>query len=194
MNRIYLDNAATTAPHPEVIEIIHQALIDYSGNPSSIHDDGRKSKFLIEESREEIASLLGKEPAEIIFTSGATESINTALKSIFFYKLPSKVQFRSSRVEHHATLHSLDYLKTKGAELIFEKVNSTGEVVSISDKPVDLNSFMAVNNELGSVLDSGLVSALKQNNQKLHLDAVQALGKIDLTVYLKADFLSFTSS
>ncbi len=192
MNRIYLDHAATTPIHPLVIETMTNAMKSFPGNPSSIHDDGRKAKFVIEESREKVASLLGKEPSEIIFTSSATESINTVIKGLLLSKYPEKVSYRSSKVEHHATLHSLQYATTKNAEIEWIKVNKFGDVSEGGNNHVDLNSFMIVNNELGSVLLTEMVQSIKLNRQLLHLDGVQALGKIALNPYLEADFISFS--
>jgi len=192
MNRIYLDHAATTPMHPLVIETMTNAMKSFPGNPSSIHDDGRNAKFAIEESREKVASLLGKEPSEIIFTSSATESINTVIKGFHFSKYPDKVLYRSSKVEHHATLHSLQYSEKKNAKIDWVKVNQFGEISDIENTFVDLNSFMIVNNELGTILNPEIAEKVKLNKQLLHLDGVQALGKIALKPYLEADFISFS--
>ena len=192
MNRIYLDHAATTPVHPKVQEVINQTINSFPGNPSSIHDDGRKVKFLIEESREKIAALLGREPAEIVFTSSATESINSVLKSFFFKQLPQSATFRSSTVEHHATLHTLNYLQKKGSQVVYEPVNRFGEVSEISQVKSELNSFMIVNNEMGSILPESVFQELSNRNEILHLDGVQALGKIELLGFERADFISFS--
>lgn len=192
MNRIYLDHAATTPIHPKVQEVINRTIHNFPGNPSSIHDDGRKVKFLIEESREKIAALLGREPAEIVFTSSATESINTALKGYFFSQLPKTVTYRSSKVEHHATLHTLNYLQEKGSQIVFEPVSQFGEISKISEASVGLNSFMIVNNEIGTILPQGIFAQLLDRHELIHLDGVQALGKIDLLGFETADFISFS--
>ncbi len=192
MKRLFLDFASTTPLHPEVEAVMLDTFRNYPGNPSSIHEDGRRARFLIEESREKIASLLHKEPSEIIFTSSATESINTVLKSWFMRNLPGTSRFLTSPAEHHATLHTLKYLKEKGASVQVIQPDSDG-IVSVF--PVDsdtLVSLMAVNNELGSLLPSETVSTAQKAGALVHIDAVQALGKIRLDPFLSADFLSFS--
>lgn len=192
MNRIYLDHAATTPVHPKVTEAIVHVLNDCYGNPSSIHHDGRKAKVIIEEAREKIAHLLGREPAEVVFTSSATESINTVLKGLFFKNYPNQSVFRSTSVEHHATLHTLQYLENKNCDVVYEPVNTFGELANISNNNVDLNSFMLVNNETGAVLSKDIFEKLLGRKEKIHIDAVQALGKVPFNEFHQADYLSFS--
>lgn len=192
MNRLFLDFASTTPVHPEVISVIESALKNLPGNPSSIHDDGRKARFAVEDARERVASLLGKQPSEIVFTASATESINTVLKSWFFHHLPAKSTYYSSPAEHHATLLTLEYLESKGAEFHQIQPDRSGIVHPFLPEKGSLVSLMAVNNELGSILPSETIQSVLDSGASLHIDAVQALGKIDLSTFMDADYLSFS--
>lgn len=192
-SRLFLDFASTTPIHPLVLETMNEVLNDSPGNPSSVHNEGRKAKFIIEETREKVAQLLSLEPAEIIFTSGATESINTVLKSFFFQKFPEKANFFSSEVEHHATLHSLVFLKSKGANITYLPVDNLGDLLPFPHiHPNVFYSLLAVNNELGTILSPQIISDVKKANSYIHIDGVQALGKIDIQPYLNANYLSFS--
>src|SRR5262245_52681481 len=117
MRRIYFDNNATTPLFPEVREGMKKVEEASFGNPSSVHWAGREGRAWINRSREQIASLLAVEETEILFTSGGTESINTALCGIFERREKDRFQILSSPAEHHATLKTLEYLKERGAEV-----------------------------------------------------------------------------
>ena len=127
MDRIYFDNAATTPLLPEVIEVISEAMGTYYGNPSSIHNEGRTSRSMIELARKSIAEQIGASIGEIFFTSGGTESNNTALKCAV-RDLGVK-RIISSPLEHHCVLHSLDALEKEGKiERVNVKIDDAGRL------------------------------------------------------------------
>ena len=130
MERIYLDNAATTALDPAVLEAMMPFLTNRFGNPSSIYSYGRESRMGIENARKSVAKLLHAHPAEIFFTSGGTESSNTAITAAV-RDLGCK-HIISSKIEHHATLHTIEYLHQKGEALL-------SYVQILDDGHIDLN-------------------------------------------------------
>ena len=194
---IYFDNAATSPLRKEVIESINEVLLETYGNPSSNHSFGRKAKTLIENSRKIISSLLNASPQEIIFTSGGTESDNMLLRSaVEDLKVKTII---STKIEHHAILHSLDYLEKKNVSIVYLPVDKNGEfkyhdlenALSFDDSK-KLVSLMHVNNEIGNMIDLEYISKIcKSRGALLHTDAVQSIGhfKIDLTK-IEVDFLS----
>ncbi len=194
---IYFDNAATSPLRKEVIESINEVLVDTYGNPSSNHSFGRKAKTLIENSRKIISSILNVSPQEIIFTSGGTESDNMLLRSAV-EDLNIKTII-STKIEHHAILHALDYLQKKNISIVYLPLDRNGEFkyqdlerALISDDSKKLVSLMHVNNEIGNMIDLEYLSKIcKSNGALLHTDAVQSIGhfKIDLNK-IKVDFLS----
>lgn len=194
---IYFDNAATSPLRKEVIESINEVLLETYGNPSSNHSFGRKAKNIIENSRKIIASELNASPKEIIFTSGGTESDNMLLRSAV-EDLDVKTII-STKIEHHAILHALDYLEKKNISIVYLPVDKNGEfkyqdlenALSFDDSK-KLVSLMHVNNEIGNMIDLEYVSKICQSKGALlHTDAVQSIGhfKIDLTK-IRVDFLS----
>ena len=194
---IYFDNAATSPLRKEVIESINEVLLETYGNPSSNHSFGRKAKTLIENSRKIISSLLNASPQEIIFTSGGTESDNMLLRSaVEDLKVKTII---STKIEHHAILHSLDYLEKKNVSIVYLPIDKNGEfkyhdlenALSFDDSK-KLVSLMHVNNEIGNMIDLEYISKIcKSRGALLHTDAVQSIGhfKIDLTK-IEVDFLS----
>jgi cysteine desulfurase len=194
---IYFDNAATSPLRKEVIESINEVLLETYGNPSSNHSFGRKAKNLIENSRKTISSVLNVSPQEIIFTSGGTESDNMLLRSaVEDLNIETII---STKIEHHAILHALDYLEKKNISVVYLPVDKNGEfkyqdlekALSIDDSK-KLVSLMHVNNEIGNMIDLEYVSKICQSGGALlHTDAVQSIGhyKIDLSK-IKVDFLS----
>ena len=197
MMPIYFDNAATSPLRKEVIDSINEVLLETYGNPSSNHSFGRKAKTLIENSRKIIASELNASPQEIIFTSGGTESDNMLLRSAV-EDLDVKTII-STKIEHHAILHALDYLEKKNISIVYLPVDKNGEfkykdlenALSLDDSK-KLVSLMHVNNEIGNMIDLEYVSKMCQSSEVLlHTDAVQSIGhyKIDLTK-TRVDFLS----
>ncbi|MEQ8703998.1 MAG: cysteine desulfurase family protein [Phaeodactylibacter sp.] len=189
MGRIYFDNAATTPLLPEVAEVMTKAMSTYFGNPSSIHNEGRTARSVIEEARRTIAGQLGASIGEIFFTSGGSESNNMALKCAV--RDLGVTRIISSPLEHHCVLHSIDALeKQEGIERAEVKVDEAGRVdmdhlkalLSGSNEKT-LVSLMYANNEIGTMIDFGAVASLCQEYGALfHSDTVQAIGYYPIDV------------
>jgi cysteine desulfurase len=183
MQRIYFDNAATTSLDPEVLEIMMPYLTEKFGNPSSIYSYGRESRMAIETGRKSVAKILNAHPAEIFFTSGGTESSNTAINAAI--KDLGCKHIITSPLEHHATLHCTDYLHSKDEiKLSHVKVLPNGHIdmedleklVSESEEKC-LVTLMHANNEIGNILDINAVGNLcKKYNAIFHSDTVQTVG------------------
>jgi cysteine desulfurase len=158
MPKIYLDNAATTRLDEEVLQAMLPLMIENFGNPSSIHSHGRQVRSAIEKARKTVASLINASPSEIFFTSGGTEADNTAITcSIDTYGLKHAI---TSPTEHHAVLHTLEYLAKQGkVELSFVNLDERGHADLVhleellSTKPRTLVSLMHGNNEIGNLID-----------------------------------------
>lgn len=183
MKKVYLDNASTTPIRPEVVqEMTHQLLENY-GNPSSSHTFGRNAKNAIELARKSIAQQLGCLAQEIIFTSCATEANNLILLSCIRDLKVERVI--SSKIEHHAVLHTLEVLQKYYAfDIDYVTITDKGMVdledleTLLTQNKKTLVSLMHVNNETGAILNLEKVSALCQNNNALfHTDTVQSIGK-----------------
>ncbi|MGA6983177.1 MAG: cysteine desulfurase family protein [Candidatus Sulfotelmatobacter sp.] len=182
--RIYLDNNATTPVLPEVFEAVRPWFSGRFGNASSIHQHGQESRAAVERARSSVARLLGCREQEIIFTSGGTESDNLAIAGLCM----AGDHVVTSRIEHHAVLHSCKHLEDRGAEVTFISVDSRGLVdpgdVHRALKPnTKLISIMLANNETGVVQPVEEIGKLASENGVLfHVDAVQAAGKIPIDV------------
>ena len=198
---IYLDNAASTAVHPEVVkEMLPYFDVQY-GNPSSIHQFGRKAKNAIQKARKQVAALIGAEPDEILFTSGGTESNNTIFYGIKFQGgkfEPSHII--TSSIEHDAVLEPVREFEKNGVQVTYLPVDEHGLVnpdditKSISEQTV-MVSIMFANNEVGTIQPIQEISKICNKYQiPLHTDAVQAVGKIPINVKdLGVDALSISS-
>ena len=196
MKKVYLDNAATTAIHPEVISVMMDVLQNDFGNPSSTHSFGRSAKTLLESARKSIAKLLNAQASEIIFTSSATEATNWILTSVV--KDLGIKRIITTKIEHHATLHTVEHLaKEFGIQVEYIAILPNGNInyqdlaaKLPSDIPT-LVSLIHVNNEIGTILDIKRVSDLCQyTNALFHCDTVQSIGKTNLDVQeLGIDFL-----
>jgi cysteine desulfurase len=196
MKKVYLDNAATTAIHPEVISVMLEVLQNDFGNPSSTHSFGRSAKTLLESARKSIAKLLNAQASEIIFTSSATEATNWILTSVV--KDLGIQRIITTKIEHHATLHTVEHLaKLFGIQVEYIAILPNGNIdyqdlaaKLPSDIPT-LVSLIHVNNEIGTILDIKRVSDLCQYaNALFHCDTVQSIGKTNLDVQdLGIDFL-----
>ena len=182
-SKIYFDNAATTALAPEVLETMTQVLKDNFGNPSSQHSFGRASKSILETTRKKIAEYLGVSASEIIFTSGGTEADNTAL--IGAVESLGVKHIISSKIEHHAVLHTLEYLQQKkGVRVSYIALDNKGyvdyqnlEELLKNSTEKTLVSLMHANNEIGTLLDLEKVGNLcEKYNALFHSDTVQTLG------------------
>jgi cysteine desulfurase len=182
-DRIYFDNAATTILDAEVLSTMMPYLTSSYGNPSSIYSYGRESRLAIENARKTVAKILNAHPAEIFFTSGGTESSNTAITASV-RDLGCK-HIITSPIEHHATLHTVEYLhKNKEAALSYVKVLHDGHIDLIDlesllakSKEKCFVSLMHGNNETGNMLDLQLAGTIcKKYNAVFHSDTVQTVG------------------
>ncbi len=195
---IYLDNAASTKIHDAVLEDMMPYLKEQYGNPSSIHRYGRFAHKAIEKARKQIAYLINADPSEILFTSGGTESNNTALYGIAKKNPGSRII--TSSIEHDAILEPCKKLEKEGFDIIYLPVNNYGLVDPLIlkenlTKNTSLVSIMFGNNEVGTVEPiSDFVKICNEQNIPFHTDAVQATGKIRIDVKeLGIDLLSISS-
>lgn len=187
MQNIYFDNAATTPLDQEVITTITTAMTENYGNPSSSHSFGRKAKAMVEESRKSIAKILNCSATEIVFTAGGSEADNLILNNAVVNLKVTRII--SSRIEHHAVLHTLDALKKiHNIQIDFVALNSKGEVdyehlneLLQNSTQKSLVSLMLVNNEIGNILDIEEVIEICKNNKALfHSDTVQGLAHLEM--------------
>lgn len=197
MNRIYLDNAATTPLDKEVIAEMVQVMDNCYGNPSSIHAQGREVRTLIEKARKTVAGLLNATPAEIFFTSGGTEADNTAIRcGIAAYNIKHAI---TSKIEHHAVEHTLNMLLKQGVidKLSFVNIDEKGNVdynhleELLKNNERSFVSLMHANNELGTLTDLERVGDLCETYDAIyHCDTVQTMGHYVHDVRkLKAHFI-----
>ncbi|MCR4688561.1 MAG: cysteine desulfurase [Saccharofermentans sp.] len=200
---IYFDNSATTFPSDRVRSVITEYLNDeVSGNPGSLHTLGVKADKLYNECRANIAKLLGASSDEILFTSCATESANTAIRGYVSRNKRSGNKIISTKTEHKATLECLEYLKAQGCEIVYLPVDGRGKPdLSVLEEELSggdtaLLCFTMVNNETGAVLPLSEIVELRNRvsrNTKIYLDAVQALGKIGIDLHKTGvDMCSFS--
>ena len=195
---IYLDNAASTQIHDDVLESMLPYLKEQYGNPSSIHRYGRLSRKAVEKARKQIASLINAEPSEIFITSGGTESNNTALQGIATKH--SSGQIITSSIEHDAILEPCKKLSQEGFDVIYLPVNNFG-TINLSDLKNSLSektrivSIMFGNNEVGTIQPIAEITKICHEYDVLfHTDAVQAVGKVPINVReLGVDLLSISS-
>ncbi|HYE56459.1 MAG TPA: cysteine desulfurase family protein, partial [Chitinophagaceae bacterium] len=183
MSRIYFDNAATTPLDPEVLEAMMPYLTEKFGNPSSIYSYGRESRLAIESARKSVARILNAHPAEIFFTSGGTESSNTAIAASV--RDLGCTHIITSPLEHHATLHTVEHLhKTGEVALSYVRVLPNGHIdledlQQILDHCEDkcLVTLLHANNEIGNILDLHAVGNIcKKHGAVFHADTVQTVG------------------
>ena len=198
---IYLDNAASTAVHPEVVKAMLPYFDVQYGNPSSIHQFGRKAKNAIEKARKQVATLIGAEPNEILFTSGGTESNNTILDGVLKSSgEPDPEHIITSSIEHEAVLQPCKEFENVGIKITYLPVDEHG-IVNPDDITNSINeqtvmvSIMFANNEVGTIQPIKEISEICKKYQiPLHTDAVQAVGKIPINVKdLGVDALSISS-
>ena len=185
---IYLDNAATTKTAPEVLEAMLPYFTEYYGNASSIYKLGSESKKATIEARETIAQTLGAEPNEIYFTGGGSESDNWALKATFEAYQSKGKHIITSKIEHHAILHTCQYLESRGAEVTYLDVDEDGvvdlEQLKRSIRPdTILISIMYANNEIGTIQPIKEIGEIAAEHGILfHTDEVQAYGQVPINV------------
>ena len=194
---IYMDNAATTQVYPEVFEAMKPYFTEFYGNPSSIYSFAGNSKKAVEDSRKTIADFLGAKTEEIYFTGGGSESDNWALKATADAYGNKGKHIITSKIEHHAILHTCEYLEKKGFEVTYLDVDENGFV-----NPVDVEkairpdtiliSIMTANNEIGTIEPIAEIGKIaKEYGVLFHTDAVQAFGHIPMNVdEMNIDMLS----
>lgn len=194
---IYLDNAATTKTAPEVVEAMLPYFCEYYGNASSIYALGSKSKETITNVREEIAGSIGAKTEEIYFTAGGSESDNWALKATAEAYASKGKHIITTKIEHHAILHTCEYLEKQGFEITYLGVDRDGmidlEELKAAIRPdTILISIMFANNEIGTIEPIEEIGAIaKEKGVLFHTDAVQAFGQIPIHVdELHIDMLS----
>ena len=189
MNRIYLDNAATTFVSNEVLNEMLPYFTNIYGNPSSPHSFGREANAALDTARERIATAIGAKPNEIYFTSSATESNNWALLGVAeYYQNSDKKHIITSQIEHPSILETCKYLESKGYKITYLPVDSDG-LVSIAELLHNLNndtlmvSVMAANNEIGTIQNlKAIAQTVKERGVIFHTDATQAIGAVNINV------------
>ena len=189
MKKIYLDNAATTSLKSEVLEEMMPILKENYGNPSSIYSIGRNARKEVEKSRQTVAEILGANPNEIFFTSCGTESDNWAIRGVAFAQLrKGKNHIITSKIEHHAVLHTVKELEKEGFEATYLDVDKNGFVnpedvkAAITEKTA-LVTVMYANNEIGTIQKiSEIGKVCHEKGVIFHTDAVQAVGHLEINV------------
>jgi cysteine desulfurase len=197
---IYMDHAATTFVKPEVVEAMIPYFTQHFGNPSSLYKIARDSKKAIDRARMQTAKALGAEPDEIYFTSGGSESDNWAIKGVAFANRSRGNHIITTRIEHHAVLHTCQFLQKEGFEITYLPVDKYGLVNpgdlerAITDKTI-LISIMYANNEIGTIEPiAELGSIAKKHKVYFHTDAVQVIGSIPIDVKAQdIDLLSLSA-
>jgi len=200
MGRIYLDYAATTPVHPEVVKAMLPYFSDVFGNPSAIYSYGQEAAAALEEARAKVAGLVGSRSEEIVFTSGGTEADNMALIGVANAMRSRGNHIITTAIEHHAIIETAKFLEKNGFELTYLGVDDQGIVDpdavrrAITDKTI-LVSVMLANNELGTIQPLAEISRItRQAGVYLHTDAVQAVGRIPVNVDdLGVDLLSMSA-
>lgn len=196
---IYLDHAATTPVHPEVLQEMLPFFTDKFGNPSSIYGYGRDAKRAIEESRNKVAKAIGADPSEIFFTGSGTEADNWAIKGVAFANKDTKNHIITTSIEHPAILHACQYLEDDGFEVTYLPVDKDG-LVSVDRLRSEIRyntalvSVAFANNEIGTIQPIAQIAELcKERGVYFHTDAVQAIGNIEIDVNeMNIDLLSMS--
>ncbi|MHC1748372.1 MAG: cysteine desulfurase NifS [Cellulosilyticaceae bacterium] len=200
MNKIYLDNAATTPVKKEVVEAMLPYFTESFGNPSSVYQIAQQNKKALDESRETIAKHLGASTNEIFFTSCGTEADNWAIKGIAEAYREKGNHIITTKIEHHAVLHTCEYLEKHGYEVTYLDVDENG-LISLEDlknairETTILITVMYANNEIGSIMPIAEIGAIaKERNIMFHTDAVQAVGQVKIDVKAQnIDLLSLSA-
>ncbi len=194
---IYLDNAATTMTKPEVVDAMLPYFTEKYGNPSSVYDFAARNKKAVNESRQIIADALNADVQDVYFTAGGTEADNWALiATAEAYETKGK-HIITSKIEHHAILHTCEYLKKRGFEITYIDVDENGRIKleqlkSAIRSDTILISIMFANNEIGTIQPIKEIGEIARANQVLfHTDAVQAFGQVPIDVQeMNIDMLS----
>jgi cysteine desulfurase len=200
MKRIYLDYAATTPTHPEVVEAMLPYWGQIFGNPSSLHCHGQEAKAAMEEAREKIAAFIGAQGEEIVFTSGGTEANNFALKGIAYANESKGNHIITTAIEHHSLIEPCEFLARRGFEVTCLPVDGYGSVdpeqveKAITDKTI-MVSVMHANNEVGTIEPIREIAEIAHRRGiYFHTDAVQTVGHIPIDVNeLGVDLLTISA-
>lgn len=200
MKTIYLDHAATSPMHPEVIRVMTDAMSNDFGNPSSIHSTGRAARKVLDDARGQLAQAIGAQDAEIILTSGGTEADNLAILGTAYANAPKGKHIITTQIEHHAVLHACEKLEREGFDVTYLPVDECGQVqleavkAALRDDTI-LVTIMYGNNEVGAKQPIEAIGELLKDHQAyFHTDAVQAFGIESLHVNeLKVDLLSVSA-
>jgi cysteine desulfurase len=197
---VYMDNAATTPVKEEVLNAMIPYFTQKYGNASSIYKLGREAKAALDESREIIAKVLNAKSKEIFFTSGGSEADNWAIKGIAFANKDKGNHIITTKIEHHAVLHTCEYLQKNGFDITYLDVDEYGVIDleqlknSITDKTI-LISIMFANNEIGTIQPIKEIGQIaREKKVYFHTDAVQAIGNVEIDVdELNIDLLSLSA-
>jgi len=200
MSRIYLDYAATTPTHPEVVKAMLPYFNETFGNPSSIYSYGQEAKGAVEEARAKVAKLINARDEEIVFTSGGTEADNFALKGVAYANESKGNHIITSSIEHHAVMETCKFLERRGFRVTYLPVDEYGLVdpddvrKAITDRTI-LISVMHANNEVGTIEPITRIGKIaREVGVYFHTDAVQAVGHIPINVNeLGVDLLSMSA-
>lgn len=195
--KIYLDNAATTKTRPEVVEAMLPYFTELFGNPSSVYEYATQNKKAVDEARTQVAKVIGADTSEIYFTASGTEADNWALKATLEAYAEKGNHIITSKIEHHAILHSCEYLAKHGYEVTYVDVDENGilklEELEKAIRPTTvLITVMFANNEIGTIQPIKEIGEIaKKHNILFHTDAVQAFGQVPIDVKeLNIDMLS----
>ncbi len=197
---IYVDHAATTAVKKEVLDAMIPYYTEKYGNPSSIYSIGRESKKAIEEARDKVAAAISAQPKEIFFTGSGTEADNWAIKGVAYANRQKGKHIITSAIEHHAVLHTCQYLESDGFEVTYLPVDENG-LIRLDDlkkaiRPdTILITIMFANNEIGTIQPIAEIGQIaKEHKIYFHTDAVQAMGNVHINVEeMNIDLLSMSS-
>lgn len=200
MRKVYLDNAATTALSPKVLEQMMPYLTTIYGNPSSPHSFGQEARKGVDHARDQVAKALNALPEEIIFTGCGTESDNTVLFGVTERYAKKGNHIITTNVEHHAILHTCEALEKRGVEVTYLPVDENGMVTAeqvanaITDKTI-LVSIMFANNEVGTIMPIAEIGKVcRERGVLFHTDAVQAVGHVPIDVKaMNIDMLSLSA-
>ena len=199
MERIYMDNAATTRVTEPVMEAMQPYFCEIFGNPMSVHSFGRESRKAVENARRQVAQALGAQPNEIYFTGCGTEADNWAVRGAAYANIKKGKHIITTQIEHHAILHTCEQLEKEGFEVTYLPVDEFGvvrmDVLKESIRPdTTLISVMSANNEIGTIQPIEEIGRLaKANGILFHTDAVQAIGSIAFDVKaMNIDMLSLS--
>ncbi len=188
MNRIYLDNAATTPVSQPVLDKMIPYFREHYGNASSVYDTGRDARRAIDAARRQAAEAINAQPGEVYFTGGGSESDNWAIKGVAFARRDKGNHIITTQVEHHAVLHTCQWLEKQGFEVTYLPVDEYGRVTAeqvekaITDQTI-LITIMAANNEIGTLMPIAQIAQVAHQHKALfHTDAVQAMGAVPIDV------------